>query len=73
MSKTTTVDQAILKALKRAPKKGLTAAQIAERAGLKVTSTRTTLSLLVSSKAVNRIGATAPDGAGRPGYLYVIA
>lgn len=72
MSKTTNSD-AILKVLKRGPRKGLTAAQIAERAGLNLNSTRTTLLSLKSEGSVSAVGATETGSVGRPSYLYVIA
>lgn len=64
--------EAILKTLKRGPKKGLTAATIAERAGLKLSSTRTTLWDLAQSGAVAKVGSTGQGTVGRPSYLYVI-
>lgn len=70
-SKTRNSD-AILKTLKRGPKKGLTSAQIAERAGLKASSTRTTLWDLAQSGAVSKVGAATTGTVGRPAYLYVI-
>lgn len=72
MSKTSN-SEAILKTLKRGPKKGLTAATIAERAGLKLSSTRTTLWDLRQTGAVDRIGATETGSVGRPSYLYVVS
>lgn len=72
MSKTTNSD-AILKVLKRGPKKGLTAAQIAERASLNLNSTRTTL---LGLRADGSVAVTAKEDTGtvgRPSYLYVIA
>lgn len=64
--------EAILKALKRGPKKGLTAATIAERAGLKLSSTRTTLWDLAQVGTVKKVGQTETGTVGRPSYLYVI-
>lgn len=65
--------ETILKTLKRGPKKGLTAATIAERAGLKLSSTRTTLWDLAQTGAVSKVGKTETGTVGRPSYLYVIA
>lgn len=72
MSKTAN-SEAILKALKRGPKKGLTAAQIAERAGLNLNSTRTALWSLKEIGAVEAVGYEQTGTVGRPSYLYVIA
>lgn len=72
MSKTANSD-AILKVLKRGPKKGLTAAQIAERAGLNLNSTRTALWGLKADGSVTAAGKTETGTVGRPSYLYVIA
>lgn len=55
--KSATVADRIRRVLKRAPKKGLTAAEIAERADLKPGTTRTTLTRLKTSGAVRVVGA----------------
>lgn len=68
----TTNTETILKALK-GRKRGLTAAQIADKTGLKASSTRTALYELNASGAVSRIGSQKADGRGRPAYLYVTA
>lgn len=54
-------------------KGGLTASEIAAKAGLKTSSTRTTLYELRSAGTVSRVGTTAASGRrGRPSYLYVL-
>lgn len=66
--------EAILKTLKRGPRKGLTAQHIAERAGLKLSSTRTELWSLRQDGTVTLAGTSKTTStAGRPAYLYVIA
>lgn len=72
MTKTSN-EETILKTIKRGPRKGLTAAQIAERAKLKESSTRTILWSLSQAGAVARVGAVNTGSAGRPSYLYVVA
>jgi hypothetical protein len=57
-----TVADRICKVLKRGPKKGLTAAAIADRAGLKPGTTRTTLTRLKADGAVRVVGTDASKG-----------
>lgn len=68
---TTNADR-ILKVLKGRAR-GLTAVQIADKAGLKASSTRTALYELNAVGTVTRIGAQKAEGRGRPAYLYVTA
>jgi DNA-binding IclR family transcriptional regulator len=68
-----TAAEAIIATLHRGPKKkGLTAAKIADRAGLNLNTTRTTVGTLVLEGSVTLIGRDAPSF-GRPANLYVIA
>jgi predicted ArsR family transcriptional regulator len=68
-----TAHASILSTLKRGPKRGLTAAVIAERTGLKVGTTRTTLWQLVQDGTAV-VTDTYRDGRrGRPEYLYLAA
>lgn len=69
---TTTAPEAIIKTLRRGPKKGLTAATIADRAGLNINTTRTTLGTLVAQSTVAHIGRETPSF-GRPANLYRLA
>lgn len=62
----------ILKSLK-GRKRGVTAAEIAAKTGLKESSTRTALYELTAASEVQRIGAQKTEGRGRPAYLYVAA
>lgn len=62
----------ILSTLKRGPKKGLTAAQIAERTGFSLNSIRSALSAFQRENAVTVVG-TLKAGTGRPSNLYTIA
>lgn len=72
MQKTANSD-AILKVLKRGPKRGLTAAEIADRAGLNLNSTRTALWGLKADGSVSAAGKTETGEVGRPSYLYAIS
>lgn len=67
-----TAPEAIIATLKRAPKRGLTADVIADRAGLNLNTTRTTLGTLVSAQSVSLIGRETPSF-GRPANLYRLA
>ena len=69
---TKTAPEAIISVLKRGPKKGLTATTIAERAGLNLNTTRTTLYQLAASGQVAMIGRETPSF-GRPSNLYTLA
>lgn len=68
-----TAPEAIVSVLKRGPKKGLTAANIAERATLNLNTTRTTLGVLTNEGTVALIGREEPAGIGRPANLYALA
>jgi DNA-binding IclR family transcriptional regulator len=68
-----TAPEAILSVLKRGPKRGLTAALIAERTGFNLSTTRTTLYSLASSGDVSVIGTTETGSRGRPANLYALA
>lgn len=62
----------ITKALKRAPKKGLTAEQIAEKTNLKLNSVRPALWQLKKDGVVEVVG-TLPATFGRPANLYKLS
>jgi predicted ArsR family transcriptional regulator len=72
MARTKTASEAIISVLKRGPKRGLTAAAIAERAGLNLNTARTTLYQLVATGNVANIGRETPSF-GRPANLYALA
>lgn len=74
MAKTVTLSasDAVLRVLKRGPKKGLTAATISTRADIVLSTTRSTLYGLAGSGAVTVIGRETPSF-GRPANLYVAA
>lgn len=63
--------QAIRAVLKRGPKKGLNAVTIAERANVKVSTTRTVLSALQSEGTAKVAGKEKAEGRGRPANLYI--
>lgn len=67
-----TAVEAILSTLRRGPRRGLTAATIADRAGLNLNTTRSTLYSLTSDATVTQIGRETPSF-GRPANLYRIA
>jgi len=66
-----TVTAAILGVLRRGPKRGLTAEVIAERAGTRLSSTRTVLSSLASDGQITVVGTEARQF--RPANLYAIS
>lgn len=73
LKKTRTAPEVILSVLKRGPKRGLTADVIAERSGLKLGTTRTTLWQLVQDGSAV-VTDTYRDGRrGRPANLYLAA
>jgi len=73
MARTTrTAPEAIIATLKRAPKRGLTATAISERAGINLNTVRTTIYALASSGQVTRVGRETPSF-GRPANLYRLA
>lgn len=72
LARTKTAPEAIISVLKRGPKRGLTAASIADRAGLNLNTTRTALYQLVADDAVTLIGRETPSF-GRPANLYTLA
>lgn len=71
-STATTAPEAIVKVLRRGPKRGLTAAAIADRASLNINTTRTTLGTLVAQGTVAYVGRETPSF-GRPANLYRLA
>lgn len=69
---TTTAPEAIIKTLRRGPKRGLTAAVISDRASINLNTARTTLGTLVSQGSVTLVGRETPSF-GRPANLYRLA
>lgn len=65
-----TLTDTIMRVLKRGPKKGLTAETIADRAGTKLTSTRTILSALAGQGVITVVGTEKRTR--RPANLYAI-
>jgi len=73
MARTTkTAPEAIISVLKRGPKRGLTASAIADRAGLNLNTTRTSLYQLTAAGDIVLIGREEPSF-GRPANLYTLA
>jgi len=71
--KTTTSYEAITRVLRRGPKRGLTAVDIAGRAGIALNTTRSSLSDLVASEQVSVVGSFKTGERGRPANLYALA
>ena len=69
---TLTASDSILRVLKRGPQKGLTAAIIAERSGLRLSTVRSTIYDLKSAGAIAVVGQEDPT-MGRPAYRYALA
>lgn len=68
-----TLDAKIVSVLKKGPRKGLTAAEIAARGELNINSTRTTLGLLVDFGSVAVVGTAPVVGFGRPSNRYSLS
>lgn len=71
MAKTKTAAEKILSALRRGPKRGLTAADVATRAQTNLNTTRSQLIEFEKASLVSVVG-TASSTGGRPAKLYVI-
>lgn len=67
-----TADQAVLSVLRRGPQRGLTAAVVAERAGLNISTTRNVLYTLTSENTVRVVGVNSTGSVGRPAHLYAL-
>lgn len=67
-----TAPEAIITVLKRGPKRGLTAVAIADRAGLNINTTRTTVYQLNATGDIRLVGREDPSF-GRPANLYALA
>lgn len=65
-----TAAQLIEAAVKRGPKKGLSAITLAERTGLALNTVRFTLTNLVAEGAISIVGSVETGLRGRPGNLY---
>jgi predicted ArsR family transcriptional regulator len=72
VAQTKSASTRILTVLKRGPKRGLTAATIADRANLPVNTTRTTLYELSRAGSVSTLGRESTSF-GRPANLYAVA
>lgn len=72
MARTKTAPEAILSILRRGPRRGLTASAIAERGGLNLNTTRTSLYFLVQRGDVTVSDTEAPSF-GRPANVYKLA
>jgi predicted ArsR family transcriptional regulator len=74
MAKTkTTAADAVLKAVKRAPKKGISAKTIAERTGVKLGTVRSYLYALQTEGYIQVVDTVRTGQRGRPQLLYVSA
>lgn len=65
-----TKGEAVLKAVMRGPKKGLTAVTISERTGVGLATTRSYLSALASEGYITVVGQITTGKRGRPALLY---
>jgi predicted ArsR family transcriptional regulator len=70
MAKTITKSEAILKAVKRGPKKGLTAAEIADRTGVSLATVKAYLSAFKAEGYVQVVGKVETGKRGRPALRY---
>lgn len=73
MAKTITKNEAILKQLKRAPKRGLTAAEIADRTGINLATVKAYLSAFKSEGYATVVGKVETGKRGRPALRYTAA
>ena len=73
MAKTITKGEAVLKTIKRGPKKGLTAEQVSERTGVKLSTVRAYLQALKADGYVSVVGTIQTKRPGRPALRYVAA
>jgi len=73
MAKTITKSEAILKAVKRGPKKGLTAEAIADRTGVSLNTTRAYLTAFKAEGYITVAGTVTTGKRGRPALRYVAA
>jgi predicted ArsR family transcriptional regulator len=65
--------ETIFRAVKKAPKKGITAVALATKTGYSLGTVRTTLTLLTKGNYVTTVGNVQTGRRGRPANLYAAA
>lgn len=73
MAKTITKGEAVLKAIKRGPKRGLTAVEVSDRTGVGLATTRSYLNALKADGYIKVVGKVETGKRGRPQLQYAAA
>lgn len=73
MAKTLTKSEAVFKAVKRGPKRGLTALEIADRTGVGIATVRSYLQALKAQGEITVVGKVESGKRGRPQLKYIAA